>query len=207
MRFFFVGYIFQVLYVLCFTRPRYQVSVYRTIGPLVFSFCFNVFVCLICKLVENFEIDTRTESCHSPIIITYKLRSPEIAYSENEEAPELRTRYIFDQNNKNKYKQSIQDNLNSGKLDEILKDIESRDSNIEQILRKCQNLLLESGDCCRKTYTTRLIKNKPWFNGTCKSMKAEKNRALRQYRQSRTVENLNKYKEVRTCFKQQCRLA
>ena len=29
-------YIFQVLYVLCFTRPRYQVSIYRTIGPLVF---------------------------------------------------------------------------------------------------------------------------------------------------------------------------
>ena len=28
-------YIFQVLYVLCFTRPRYQVSVYRTIVPLV----------------------------------------------------------------------------------------------------------------------------------------------------------------------------
>ena len=27
--------IFQVLYVLCFTRSRYQVSVYRTIGPLV----------------------------------------------------------------------------------------------------------------------------------------------------------------------------
>ena len=28
-------YIFQVLYVLCFTRPRYQVRNYRTIGPLV----------------------------------------------------------------------------------------------------------------------------------------------------------------------------
>ena len=28
-------YIFQDLYVLCFTGPRYQVSVYRTIGPLV----------------------------------------------------------------------------------------------------------------------------------------------------------------------------
>ena len=26
---------FQVLYVLCLTRPRYQLSVYRTIGPLV----------------------------------------------------------------------------------------------------------------------------------------------------------------------------
>ena len=32
----FLPYIFQVLYVLCFTRPRYQVSVYRTNGPLVF---------------------------------------------------------------------------------------------------------------------------------------------------------------------------
>ena len=26
---------FQVLYLLCFTRPRYKVRVYRTIGPLV----------------------------------------------------------------------------------------------------------------------------------------------------------------------------
>ena len=31
-------YIFQVLYVLCFTRPRCQMSVNRTIGPLVFTF-------------------------------------------------------------------------------------------------------------------------------------------------------------------------
>ena len=37
-------YIFQVLYVLCFTRPRYQVSVYRTIGPLV---CPSDKLCLI----------------------------------------------------------------------------------------------------------------------------------------------------------------
>ena len=28
-------YVFQVLYVLCFSWPIYQVSVYRTIGPLV----------------------------------------------------------------------------------------------------------------------------------------------------------------------------
>ena len=33
--FFTILYIFKVLYVLCFTRPRYQVSVYRTIGLLV----------------------------------------------------------------------------------------------------------------------------------------------------------------------------
>ena len=36
-------YIFQILYVLCFTRPRYQVSVYRTIGPLVISLYLKAF--------------------------------------------------------------------------------------------------------------------------------------------------------------------
>ena len=30
-----LSYILQVFYVLCFTRPRYQVSVYRNIGQLV----------------------------------------------------------------------------------------------------------------------------------------------------------------------------
>ena len=38
---------FQVLYVLCFTRPRYQVNVYRTIGPLVLT--------LIKHLLENID--------------------------------------------------------------------------------------------------------------------------------------------------------
>ena len=31
---------FPGLYVLCFARPRYQVSVYRTIGPLVYLILF-----------------------------------------------------------------------------------------------------------------------------------------------------------------------
>ena len=38
---FFKKYIFQVLYVLCFTRQRYQVSVYRGIGPLILILAEN----------------------------------------------------------------------------------------------------------------------------------------------------------------------
>ena len=34
-------YIFQALYVLCFSRHIYQVSVYRTIGPLVSEFALK----------------------------------------------------------------------------------------------------------------------------------------------------------------------
>ena len=50
-------YIFQVLYVLCFTRPRYQVSVYRTIGPLVL------------KVFQKFDI-----ILSSAILVLYGLR-------------------------------------------------------------------------------------------------------------------------------------
>ena len=49
----FLPYIFQVLYVLCFTRPRYQVSVYRTIGPLVISMYLKVY---IQNLVKNGQV-------------------------------------------------------------------------------------------------------------------------------------------------------
>ena len=34
-------------YVLCFTRPRYQVSVYRTIGPLVFHIDLTLAVAMV----------------------------------------------------------------------------------------------------------------------------------------------------------------
>ena len=52
--------IFQVWYVLCFTRPRFQVSVHRTIGPLVFAFAFALififFLSLLYLLLQCFDI-------------------------------------------------------------------------------------------------------------------------------------------------------
>ena len=45
-------YIFQVLYVLCLTRPRYQVSVYRTIGPLVRKFKIIIIICIVVAIFD-----------------------------------------------------------------------------------------------------------------------------------------------------------
>ena len=49
-------YIFQVLYVLCFTRPRYQVSVHRTIGPLVQIITLSVAMESSGRISPNFEL-------------------------------------------------------------------------------------------------------------------------------------------------------
>ena len=47
-------FIFQIMYVLCFTRPRYQVSVYRTIGPLVLK---DVFLFHIIAITVGMDTD------------------------------------------------------------------------------------------------------------------------------------------------------
>ena len=47
-------YIFQVLYVLCFIRQRYQVSVYRTIGPVVFENILKFSVTVIYNIVPRY---------------------------------------------------------------------------------------------------------------------------------------------------------
>ena len=57
---FFTTY-FQILYILCFTRPRYQVSVYRTIGPLVY-FERQAFVVLVSLKPHMFSHEVRKTS-------------------------------------------------------------------------------------------------------------------------------------------------
>ena len=71
-------YIFQVMYVLCFTRPRYQVSVYRTIGPLVFLWNFpslRAFL-IIAVMFLNFW----TAKNFAVIYLKFKQKSQTIEY-------------------------------------------------------------------------------------------------------------------------------
>ena len=61
-------YIFQVLYVLYFTRPRYQVSVYRTIGPLVSIIVYR-------GLFNNYVAVTLTASIHLSRVVRNPVES------------------------------------------------------------------------------------------------------------------------------------
>ena len=52
---------FKVLYVLCFTWPRYQVSIYRTIGPLFFFFSLMLSLLHKDPTIKNLSIFTATD--------------------------------------------------------------------------------------------------------------------------------------------------
>ena len=63
--------IFQVIYVLCFIRLRYQVSVCRTIGPLVlFSLCFgHLCLCVFWALRDTSKRSSL--DLHHNVTVTY----------------------------------------------------------------------------------------------------------------------------------------
>ena len=67
-------YIFQVLYVLCFTRPRYQVSIYRTIGPLVAyaKTKTQISFALTAKLISPFVFPTQIVQSHFYLNTNFK---------------------------------------------------------------------------------------------------------------------------------------
>ena len=82
-------YIFQVLYVLCFTRAQYQVSVYRTIGLLVlYCTCQSVQLAMTEEWKNAFNRDeypavilidlSKPLECLPPIIITVSLTFKEL---------------------------------------------------------------------------------------------------------------------------------
>ena len=55
---YFPGFVF-----LCFTRPRYQVSVYRSIGPLVISLCLNRKAKKMCVISDPRIVQTNNTTC------------------------------------------------------------------------------------------------------------------------------------------------
>ena len=92
-------YIFQVLYVLCFTRPRYQMSVYRTICPLVvlltvrrLHFSCGSLCCLFwCPLLYRFYVCLSEHNHNSPIQMSkFDIRSQ---FEYQKSIPNVKVRY------------------------------------------------------------------------------------------------------------------
>ena len=57
-------YIFQILYVLCFTRSRYQVSFYKTIGPLGYDIVLSLSIMLNSTYIHTCTKDRKQSNLH-----------------------------------------------------------------------------------------------------------------------------------------------
>ena len=157
------------------------------------------------KSVKYFAIGERTESCHFPVKLSININNKMNCDSVNQRATSSRLRYDFSNSNIANYRKSLEDDLKSGKMAELLSDIYSKEADINHIISKCQTLLIDNSENCRKQYRKCELKHEPWFNSECKTLKQGKTKSLREYRKARTVNNLDKYKQARNNFKQKCK--
>ena len=161
----------------------------------------------LCKGISHFKVGDRTESSHFPIIISFDLRKLENVNRVDREYKKISTRHCFDALNIDRYRLPVQNYLTAGKMNEIINDISSIESNIKSIIEKYQKILTDSGECCRKTYINKQSKHKPWFDERCRQLKVDKSKLLKKYRNTRSINDLYNYKQARLEFKKQCRLS
>ena len=154
--------------------------------------------------INDFKIGERTESSHLPVIISLPINSFVERNQMKIKTNEVFTKYNFDETIKDSYRDTLSHKLNTGKMTELVSEIESSESNINDIIANCQMLIQESSECCKKSYTNKVTGNEPWFNKQCEELKSARNKALRMFRRARTLNNLNKYKLARHEYKQFC---
>lgn len=147
------------------------------------------------------------KTCHLFIIISFELTNLENANCVAGENTQTSTRYCFDAIDIVIYKLSVQDTLTAGKMNEIINEIASTESDINSIIKKCPKLLIGSSECCRKTYANKQSKHNPWFDVRYRRLKVDKSKLLKRYRKTRSNKDLNNYKQNRVEFKNQCRLS
>ena len=83
--------------------------------------------------------------------------------------------------------------------------IEDLSNDINNITNEFTGMLNQCGECCERNNKKKRLNEQPvWFDLTCKTLKAEKFRLLRQYRLERDDVNLMAYKEARRVFKSHC---
>ena len=113
--------------------------------------------------------------------IVYQINSKINRDSVNKSTTSPTVRYKFSTTNIANYRNLLEDDLKSGKMAEIINEIDSSESDINHIITKCQTLLIDNSGHCRKRYRKYESKHEPWFNSECKSLKQEKNRSLREW--------------------------
>ena len=156
------------------------------------------------QFITDFEVSDRSESVHFPICCSLKFDSEDV--DRPGDANQLKHDYV-----KYKWKDTLKDTFLE-RFYTIYNDI--KDSTFQMInidINGCVQLIVKmyqnAAECMRvktgKTYSNAKVKE-PWWDKQCESLKKDKYRALRYFRITNDINDLNKYKQLRGKFKDCC---
>ena len=147
--------------------------------------------------VSDFKISENSESSHFPLEIFFKTFYDKTIPNETY-VPLYKRRYKFDQIGIELFKQNVVNNLMSPNIyDGFIDNIRSQESNINDIILNLQEQLQLSAECCVKHTRTFNSSQPKWFDNACKTLKKDKVRCLRRYRNNKSVPNLEAFKSAK----------
>ena len=131
----------------------------------------------MCRLpIDTEEINNRTNKC-------------------------IKHKYLFNDNTCTQYHENLDSVFTNEFVYSLVTEIEDNSNSIDFIIERFINILKDCGKCCRRRLKANKNKQPKWFDETCKQLKTDKYKLLREYRRDRNENNLLAYKQGRNRFK------
>ena len=99
----------------------------------------------------------------------------------------------IDVGNSASYLKYISDEIDANSFDEFEKSVRNSKIAIDRVLLEFEHALIKSSSNHKKSANRKHVNNREWFDGECLKHKKKAKKSLKEFRTSRTVDNLNKY--------------
>ena len=152
--------------------------------------------------VMNFSVEERTESDHLPILITFEGQQDVIFNTPSNDNTDMNfLGYKIPADHKHLFTSKLSDILTNTVIREMCFAIDNDNLDINIIMDMFLSIFRQAGEDFKKKPKKVMSDSQPWFDSELKRLKKEKYKQLRQFRQSRSNEDLNTYLRARNGFK------
>ena len=115
------------------------------------------------------------------------------------------TNYNIDVANSASYLKNISDEIDANSFDEFEKSDRNSKIDIDRVLLEFEHAVIKSSSKYKKSVKRKHVNNREWFDGECLKHKKKAKKILKEFRTSRTVDNLNKYIVDKKRYKSLCK--
>lgn len=173
-------------------RRRQGIGSFTFVGPTGNS-VIDLIICSkeVLHLTESFKVEERTESSHFPVSMSLQcyINSAVLKKCITSVAPD-KTIFNFSIENTEEFRNNLASLLTNAYIHSFTLRVEDKAESINVLTDAHVSMLKACGQCCKHQIRKLKTEQEKWFDSVCKTLKAEKYRLLRQYRQVNNDDNL-----------------
>jgi hypothetical protein len=164
----------------------------------------DLYVCSVdfIPFLSCLNVGQRVESHHMPVLLG--VRAVPVSHSDDSNQMHSSTKLKWDSSKTQLYLDFLLSNDGQQRLEDATNSIVE---NVERALGKFVNLILDAGQCMRRTVksSARARPNNAWFDDECRKLKREANRALNKYMRTLKVADRILYTQKRSDYQTKIR--